>query len=307
MNDFPLVSIGMPTYNRASVLSRAIESALAQDYPNLELVISDNASTDETQTVCEEFARRDGRVCYIRQETNRGATANFQEALNQSRSEFFMWLADDDWIDTSYVSACVSVLEENPDYSLVCGKTIYREGEKQLFVGEKMNLPQRSGLRRVLAYYRQVEQNGTFYGVMRREQLLKVPLLHVLGGDWFLVAAMCFLGKVRSLDGVELHRSLGGASANIESLISMFDLAGFGARNPNLLISFNILKNLAWQAPTYASLGKTRRLLLGFLAFLIVYNRYGHYDKDSLRKVFLGLRSRLKSLGRFVGITQHRH
>lgn len=306
MNDFPLVSIGMPTYNRASVLSRAIESALAQDYPNLELVISNNASTDETEAICEEFARRDGRVRYLRQEKNLGATGNFVEALNQSRGEFFIWLADDDWLDASYVSACVSVLQENPDYSLVCGKTIYMEGEKQLFVGEKMNLSQRSGLRRVLAYYRRVEQNGTFYGVMRREQLLKVPLLHVLGGDWFLVAAMCFLGKVRSLDGVELHRSLGGASANIKSLITMFGLAGFGARNPNLLISFNILKNLAWQAPTYASLGKMRRLLLGFLAFLIVYNRYGHYDKDSLRKVFLGLRSRLKSLGRSVGITQRK-
>ncbi len=73
MDSKPLVSIGIPTYNRASVLRRAVESALTQDHTNLELVISDNASTDETEAVCQEFCERDNRVRYIRQKTNRGS------------------------------------------------------------------------------------------------------------------------------------------------------------------------------------------------------------------------------------------
>lgn len=88
LEEKPLVSIGIPTYNRAASLRRAIESALAQDYVNLEVVISYNASTDETQAVCEGFARKDSRIRYIRQVTNHGAVANFRNALSQPKGEF---------------------------------------------------------------------------------------------------------------------------------------------------------------------------------------------------------------------------
>lgn len=84
-------------------MGRAIESALNQDFQNIELLISDNASTDETEAICLDAARRDNRVKYLRQQTNQGATANFREVLRQSGGEFFMWLADDDWLDQSYV------------------------------------------------------------------------------------------------------------------------------------------------------------------------------------------------------------
>src|SRR5229473_2324672 len=106
MNSAPLVTIGLPTYNRASELKRAVESVLAQDYSNLELVISDNASTDDTQLVCERFCAQDNRIRYIRQPTNRGAAANFHEVLQRAGGEFFMWLGDDDWLDSSYVAQC---------------------------------------------------------------------------------------------------------------------------------------------------------------------------------------------------------
>ena len=66
MSKKPLVSIGLPTYNRATSLGRAVESALTQDYRNIELIVSDNASTDETETLCAEFCRRDSRVRYLR-------------------------------------------------------------------------------------------------------------------------------------------------------------------------------------------------------------------------------------------------
>src|SRR2546422_495342 len=84
MSNKPLVSIGLPTYNRALTLRRAIESALTQDYPNIELVISDNASTDETEAICLEACRSDGRVKYLRQQNNHGAVTNFREVLKQS-------------------------------------------------------------------------------------------------------------------------------------------------------------------------------------------------------------------------------
>jgi glycosyltransferase involved in cell wall biosynthesis len=129
----PLVSVGIPTYNRASGLKRAVGSALAQSYENLEVVISDNASTDGTRELCESLARSDPRVRYHRQPENRGPTANFREVLDRASGEFFMWLADDDWIDTDYVSACVGERLHDPATALVAGRAAYYEGSRPLF------------------------------------------------------------------------------------------------------------------------------------------------------------------------------
>jgi glycosyltransferase involved in cell wall biosynthesis len=74
-----LVSIGIPTYNRAELLKRAIESALNQDYKNIEVIISDNASTDDTESICQFYCNQDARLKYVRHSQNRGPGANFSE------------------------------------------------------------------------------------------------------------------------------------------------------------------------------------------------------------------------------------
>ena len=114
----PSVSIGIPTYNRVRDLRRAIASATAQDYEDLEIFISDNASTDDTEPVCRSYVASDPRIRYVRQPVNRGATRNFQLALEGARGDFFMWLADDDWLDRSYISRCSEVLRADPECGL---------------------------------------------------------------------------------------------------------------------------------------------------------------------------------------------
>jgi glycosyltransferase involved in cell wall biosynthesis len=218
MSSEPLVSIGLPTYNRAATLVRAIESALKQDYQNIELLISDNGSIDETEAICLDAASRDNRVKYLRQQTNQGATANFSEVLRQSGGEFFIWLADDDWLDQSYIDRCVRILRERPDYSLVCGKARYFQEGKFLYEGVAIDLPQQRGSDRVLAYYAEVADNGTFYGVMRRAEILRVPIRNAMGGDWLLIAAIAFTGKVKTLSDVHANRSLGGAVRSIQGM-----------------------------------------------------------------------------------------
>ena len=92
----PLVSVGLPVYNGERYLREAVDSVLGQTYVNLELVISDNASTDATEAICREYAARDPRVRYHRAERNRGAVWNFNRAFELARGEFFMWQAFDD-------------------------------------------------------------------------------------------------------------------------------------------------------------------------------------------------------------------
>ncbi len=114
----PLVTIGIPTYNRFDgYFPRALEAALTQDYPNLEIVVSDNASSDGTEA----FMRGldDPRVKYVRHPSNIGAHANFNACLDNATGDYFLLFHDDDMIDTAFVSSCVRALGGRTDVGLV--------------------------------------------------------------------------------------------------------------------------------------------------------------------------------------------
>lgn len=100
----PLVSIGVPTFNRPQLLRRALELLVGQTYRNIEIIVSDNASPDDqTKKVVEEFANGDGRIKYFRQPENIGAANNFLFVLEKAAGDYFMWAADDDEWTSDFV------------------------------------------------------------------------------------------------------------------------------------------------------------------------------------------------------------
>lgn len=108
----PAVSIGMPVYNGAQYIREALDSLLAQTFTDFELIISDNASTDATQSICEQYASRDPRICYVRQVENKGAVANFRFVLDCARADLFMWAAYDDLWAPNYLMDAMALLED---------------------------------------------------------------------------------------------------------------------------------------------------------------------------------------------------
>jgi hypothetical protein len=116
----PLITIGMPLYNAESHLAEALDSLLAQDYPNLEVVISDNASSDATESICRTYAARDTRISYQRSERNLGAVWNFNRVFELGRGKYFMWAAHDDVRAPQYISRCTAELEADPQAVLCC-------------------------------------------------------------------------------------------------------------------------------------------------------------------------------------------
>ena len=108
----PAISIGMPVYNGAKYIREALDSLLAQTFADFELVISDNASTDATQLICEEYARLDPRIRYVRQQENKGAVANFRFVLEEARADLFMWAAYDDLWSQDYLMDTKTLLED---------------------------------------------------------------------------------------------------------------------------------------------------------------------------------------------------
>lgn len=245
------MTIGIPTFNRASLLSAAIRSALAQTYPNVEVIVSDNASTDGTQAMCQKIANDEPRFHYLRQESNQGASANFRAVLEAAGGQYFMWLGDDDWIEPNYVLACLDVLRSNPSLALAAGSAVYHGTTTHAVQGELFDLVATDPIKRVLKYYRTVTRNGVFYGLAPTAAVRSVPFLgQRLGGDWMHVASLAFRGGVVTTTDTIIHRSSGGVST-----------ARVNLPVHHILMAKEVALDV-FRSPTYRQLRAGRRLVL---------------------------------------------
>ena len=268
----PLVTIGIPTYNRAAMLRRAIESALGQDYSNIEVIISNNASTDETQEVCQEYSKKDNRVKYVTQSSNIGVLANFAEVLKRASGEYFMWLGDDDWIDDAYVKHCTSLLIADPSLALVSGvPTYYRDGEK-IGEGKLFDLLEDLWTVRVAFYYSKVEDNGMFYGIMRTAQIQLVVFPNNFGGDWHLIANIVSAGKTKMCSAVSAHREM-GMSASYRDIVKSLGLPTLLAVFPMTTIAIGAAWEIVFSGAAYKKRGLLTRIVLAVVVFLRVIAR----------------------------------
>lgn len=179
--NLPAVSIGVPTYNRPKELRRALKAIVEQTYPNLEIIVSNNASpSEEVETVIKEFMSRDQRIQYYRQAVNYGPAYNFQFVLDKAAGDFFMWASDDDWRAPEFVEELVAQLVNHPDASLAfCNFIAAREtGEQVLGYPDFLSMMKRfavnSNTIRQLMFYLQSESAGKanlIYGLIRRKFL----------------------------------------------------------------------------------------------------------------------------------------
>jgi glycosyltransferase involved in cell wall biosynthesis len=103
----------MPVYNGRRYVAASIESILGQTFPDLELLISDNASTDETADICQSYAARDRRVRYSRVSENRGANHNYERVYRLGYGQYFKWAAHDDLLAPTYIQRCVDALDRD--------------------------------------------------------------------------------------------------------------------------------------------------------------------------------------------------
>ena len=115
MNRNHRLTIGLPVYNGANFLAESLESLLGQTYDDLEIVISDNASTDGTADICQEYANKDSRIRYIRQPYNIGMIRNHQFVMRQATGELFKLAAHDDLYARDLLKKCIEALDAHPE------------------------------------------------------------------------------------------------------------------------------------------------------------------------------------------------
>jgi glycosyltransferase involved in cell wall biosynthesis len=130
----PVVSIIMPTYNRANMIGMAIDSVLKQTYKNWELLIIDNESTDNTKDIVEKFLASDKRIKYHNVKKNLiiGIASYLNYGIDISTGKYIARLDDDDeWCDPNKLEKQINFLEENKDYVIVGGGAIMVDGNRK--------------------------------------------------------------------------------------------------------------------------------------------------------------------------------
>ncbi|MHA1566151.1 MAG: glycosyltransferase family 2 protein [Alphaproteobacteria bacterium] len=127
----PRVTIGMPLYNRADVLTRTLDALLTQSYPNIEICVSDNASTDDSAAICRLYCERDPRVRLNVNSENLGVIANFNIVRRMGGGKYFMWAGSDDHWEPTFLAELVAELESHPDAcaAMSATKRMYDDGE----------------------------------------------------------------------------------------------------------------------------------------------------------------------------------
>lgn len=209
-NDLPPIAVGMPVYNGGNDLRLALDCLVSQSFGDFVLNISDNASTDDTETICRQLARIDPRVRYFRQSENIGAEANFRFVFHAADTEYFMWAAADDLRSADFLESNLKFLQSHSDYVASTCPVRFRGGDfDEVAMGDRA-LAHDDPCERVVAFFDGWHANGRFYSLFRRAEVAHwIQLDHrFLGADWTLVTHLAKTGKLNRLDQgwVELGR-----------------------------------------------------------------------------------------------------
>ena len=206
----PRITIGMPVYQGENFLRAALDSILAQTYQEFELVISDNGSTDATQLICREYADRDSRIRYYRNESNRGAAWNHRHVVELATGEYYKWASHDDQIAPEFLESCVAVLDRDPSVVLVYAKTMFID-ENGAPAGtydpdttgyDSFHPHVRFGVRtsRIRPPYpflpQRLEDAHAIFGLMRLSALRSIPPFGDYGAsDQLILAQLALIGR----------------------------------------------------------------------------------------------------------------
>ncbi len=207
--DAPTVTVGLPVYDGERYLSGALDSLLQQDYPNLQVLVCDNASTDSTPAICEEYAAKDSRVQVHRNATNIGASRNFERVFQLSTGRYFAWAAYDDRWDRSYISKCVAELERHPE-AVLCFSEVSFIDEKGGPAPTVWHQEGTLGMDVVSRVHSLFKRWGWYavYGVMRPEALKQVRIFQQgVGPDLCAAAGPRHTGAVCQGAGSLVHVS----------------------------------------------------------------------------------------------------
>ncbi|NET02803.1 MAG: glycosyltransferase [Sphaerospermopsis sp. SIO1G1] len=215
----PKLTIGLPVYNGEKFLQQSIDSLLNQTFSDFHLIICNNNSTDNTDEICRNYAAQDDRIIYYHNPSNIGCACNFNRVLKLSRSQYFKWAAYDDLHAPDFLSKCIQILEDNPDYILCHSHTLLIDEDDNFLQNYEIKL-QTHAEKPEIRFHELLTKHFCYqlYGVIRKTALDKIPPMGGYGNaDGIFVLRLAMQGKF-----YEIPEYLFFARCHDQQSLSMF-------------------------------------------------------------------------------------
>jgi glycosyltransferase involved in cell wall biosynthesis len=224
----PLVTVGIPTYNRPEGLERTLNSIINQSYTNLNIFVSDNCSTNsDVLPILKKYAALDSRITYIVQEKNLSLVPNFQYLLDNAGGKYFMWAADDDQWESSFIETCVQVMEADNDVAIAMTTMDIFDENNNYIPGElNKSFLHRGLISRCFHFIKSKMQNKFFLCGLYRTSIVKdVPFDNSWGGEHLFLYELITKGKFLLIDGAPaFHYFKGGTSKTNAAIRKAFNI-----------------------------------------------------------------------------------
>ena len=297
------VSVALPVYNGENFIESTIKSILAQYYNDLELIITDNRSTDRTKEICLDLAQTDPRIRYVENPKNLGAAPNYNAGYQLARGQYLKWSAHDDLISPNFISSTLAALENDPGASLAFGRTICIDPDGTEFPGDDHNETQAilEGEPHV-RFHRAIMESGTcfpIFGLFRMSTLRKSTLHRsYYGSDRALIAETALLGRCLLVEeAIFYNREHSDRSIRIDDLAERRRWQDTSASRAAVMEHVNLLRHLFEIAMRHPDVVRRDRALAQVMKLALKRKQLGRIALDFIRyaspKTAAALRQRL--------------
>jgi glycosyltransferase involved in cell wall biosynthesis len=263
----PKLAIGLPVYNREKFLSHSLDALLGQTFTDFELIISDNASTDATEEICREYAQRDKRIRYFRNQSNIGGPRNFNRTFELSSSKYFKWATSDDLCGPQFLELALGILERDPEVVLCYAKTttIAEDGSPIEEYEDKLHLMETRASQRFMRLLNTIGLCNQLQAVIRSAALRRTAMLKDhMSSDVNLVAELSLYGKFYELPQRLFFRRLHPDASSWEMSDRIRQMGFYDPAGTHRIVFHRLRQHAAY-------LGAIRRAPIGFREKALLY------------------------------------
>lgn len=232
------IIIGLPVYNGEKTIRKSLDSVISQTYQEFKLIISDNASTDSTQSICAEYVKRDKRIHYIRQDKNMGPLWNFLHLLNNAESDYFVWIAADDFWEHTFLEKNISILDTKNEVVASIGKAAIVGNYYQKFNYNQNDNIVRKFYKKIRRHFINFNYYSVYgnkyenrikscwksklplflYSVFRTDSLKKSTDHEIIFWERGVILTILKYGGIHVIDEILLSRQLGGTTSDANAI-----------------------------------------------------------------------------------------
>ncbi|MCG8490856.1 MAG: glycosyltransferase family 2 protein [Sneathiellales bacterium] len=217
----PSVTIGMPVYNGAEYLDMALESLCKQTYMDLEILISDNASTDETPNIIKKWADKDPRISHYRHPETVSMELNFGSVIEKASGQWFCYAAHDDLWSPNYIEELVKPLQKRPDAVISVPHRIMIDNDSSHKASKAYSdAPEDASLKTIIKHNLDIVQSAWYYALFNKTEFLKLQksrslFLQTWGADFAIYIPLVLSNKIVGSDKAVFYQRDTGISGKL--------------------------------------------------------------------------------------------